>query len=313
VSSVVHSGRSQSVRGGPLRLTRVEWGEGLSLLSGDLPKIWSAAGHADGSRGDVVDLFQWLGSDAVVRAAHRTGIRLLYGTVCHPQTLGKVERFHHQPSPRRYAEQVKDWEYPRGSDVRRLNSQGMLTDQGHRWFVCGALANQRVRVEPFDGKLLVSYRHMYIREVDVERRCSRPLVVARDRRAENAAGRPTGSLRVLRARNTTGIECRTVKDVLATGVKDVVALYTEDPALHLNLEPNQEPRGHRSECGKRRVVPQERKSPCDDCEVCTSAAKADLFCKLYVAARQTNGGSSTEAATCKPAFGGQASSSCTRL
>jgi transposase InsO family protein len=161
------------------------------------------------------------------------GIGLRYGRVCHPQTQGKVERFHrtlgtelrhrgvpprfaqwpaalaeietnynvqrphealgmqrpaerYQPSPRKYAEQVKPWEYPVGSDVRRLNSQGMLTHQGQRWFICGALAGQQVRVEQFDGKLVVSYRHMYIREVDLERRCSRALVVERGRRAEDA-------------------------------------------------------------------------------------------------------------------------------
>ena len=161
------------------------------------------------------------------------GIGLRYGRVCHPQTQGKVERFHrtlgtelrhrgvpprfaqwpaalaeietnynvqrphealgmqrpaerYQPSPRKYAERVKPWEYPEGSDVRRLNSQGMLTHQGQRWFICGALAGQQVRVEPFDGKLVVSYRHMYIREVDLERRCSRALVVERGRRAEDA-------------------------------------------------------------------------------------------------------------------------------
>jgi len=95
-----------------------------------------------------------------------------------------AERY--QRSPRNYAEQVKAWEYPVGSDVRRLNSQGMLTHQGQRWFICGALAEQWVRVEPFDGKLVVSYRHMYIREVDLQRRCSRALVVERGRRAEDA-------------------------------------------------------------------------------------------------------------------------------
>jgi hypothetical protein len=61
----------------------------------------------------------------------------------------------------------------------------MLSEQGQRWFVCGALADQRVRVERFDGKLLVSYRHMYVREIDPERRKSRALVVQRGT-AENA-------------------------------------------------------------------------------------------------------------------------------
>jgi transposase InsO family protein len=161
------------------------------------------------------------------------GIRLLYGRVRHPQTQGKVERFHrtlgtelrhrgvpqrfaqwpaalaeiemnynhrrphealgmrypverYRPSARSYVEQVKPWEYPLGSEVRRLNLGGMLNEQGRRWFVCEALAGQRVRVEQFDGKLLVSYRHMYIREVDLERGCSRALVVERGRRAEDA-------------------------------------------------------------------------------------------------------------------------------
>jgi hypothetical protein len=154
------------------------------------------------------------------------GIRLLYGRVAHPQTQGKVERFHrtlgadlrhrgvpqwlaewpprlaefrhsynhrrphealgmdrpaerYRASERRYQERVQPWEYPAGSAVPRLNGQGMLAAGGRRWFVCEALAGQRVRVEEFDGKLLVSYRHMYVREIDLQRRISRPLLVAR--------------------------------------------------------------------------------------------------------------------------------------
>lgn len=154
------------------------------------------------------------------------GIRLVYGRVAHPQTQGKVERFHrtlgaalrhrgvprrfgewaavlaefrhsynqrrphealgmqrpaerYRPSARSYQEAVQPWEYPPGSAVRRLNSNGMLAAVGRRWFVCEALAGQRVRVEEFDGKVLVSYRHMYIREIHLQHRISRPLVVAR--------------------------------------------------------------------------------------------------------------------------------------
>jgi transposase InsO family protein len=154
------------------------------------------------------------------------GIRLIYGRIAHPQTQGKVERFHrtlgqamrhrgvpqrfdqwptalsefqisynqrrphealemkppaerYRPSSRNYQEQVPPWEYPSGSDVRRLNSRGMLTEAGQRWFVCESLAGQAVRVERFDGKLLVSYRHMYMREIDPERRTTRALVVPR--------------------------------------------------------------------------------------------------------------------------------------
>jgi hypothetical protein len=61
--------------------------------------------------------------------------------------------------------------------VKRLNGQGLLEDEGRRWFVCEALADQRVRIERVDTKVLVSYRHMYIREIDKERGSTRPLVV----------------------------------------------------------------------------------------------------------------------------------------
>ena len=162
------------------------------------------------------------------------GIRLLYGRVRHPQTQGKVERFHrtlggelrhrglpvrwaewppllaevqreynqrrphealgmrrpaevYQPSPRSYQERPPAWEYPTGSEVKRLNTQGMLEEKGRRWFVCGALAGQPVRVERIERKLLVSYRHMYLREIDLERGGTRPLVVER-REGAAAAG-----------------------------------------------------------------------------------------------------------------------------
>jgi len=154
-------------------------------------------------------------------------IQLLYGRVCHPQTQGKVERFHrtlaealrhrgvpqkwrqwpraleefrqeynqrrphealgmkrpvdrYRPSPRAYEENVKPWEYPAGSEVRQLTTLGMLNEGRDRWFVCQALRGQRVRVERFDEKLLISYRHMYIREIDLRRRWTRPLVFQRD-------------------------------------------------------------------------------------------------------------------------------------
>jgi transposase InsO family protein len=171
------------------------------------------------------------------------GIGLHYGRVRHPQTQGKVERFHrtlgaevrhrglpatwdhwpgllaaiqqdynqrrphealggrrpqecYQPSGRSYQEQPRAWEYPPGSEVQRLNSQGMLEDQGKRWFVCQALGGQRVRVERVEGKLLVSYRHMYIREIDLAGECTRPLVVKRqDRRERAGLGDPPVALR----------------------------------------------------------------------------------------------------------------------
>ena len=88
-------------------------------------------------------------------------------------------RERYQASPRRYQEQPGAWEYPEGSDVRRVNANGAIAEAGRKWFVCEALAGQAVRVERFDGKLLVSYRHMYIREIDLGRGTTQALVVAR--------------------------------------------------------------------------------------------------------------------------------------
>src|SRR5712692_1077968 len=85
----------------------------------------------------------------------------------------------YQASPRRYQEQPPAWEYPEGSDVRRVNVNGAIEGAGRKWFVCEALAGQHLRVERFDGKLLVSYRHMYIREINLEGGTTQALVRAR--------------------------------------------------------------------------------------------------------------------------------------
>jgi len=144
----------------------------------------------------------------------RQNIRLCFSGVRHPQTQGKVERFHrtlseelrrrsiphtidafqvrldhfrelynqvrphealhlavpndaYTPSPRPYTPTPHEWEYPSGSIVRRLNSQGCLDYNTQRLFVCEALAGERVRLECLHNTLVVQYRHMYIREIDL--------------------------------------------------------------------------------------------------------------------------------------------------
>src|SRR5260370_41594266 len=132
------------------------------------------------------------------------GIRLLYGRVAHPQTQGKVERFHrtlgeamrhrgvprgfeewpaaladfqtsynhrrpheslgmqrpaerYRPSARSYQEQVRPWEYPAGSDVRRVNANGAIAEAGRKCFFCEPLRRHYVRSEPFEAKLLLRH------------------------------------------------------------------------------------------------------------------------------------------------------------
>lgn len=165
------------------------------------------------------------------------GIGLLYGRVHHPQTQGKVERFHrtldealryrgkpqrltewhvaleefrrvyneqrphealgmqrpaerYRASSRNYEARPREWEYPWGSTVCRLNAGGFLYWEGRNWFVCEALAERRVRIEKLGELLLVSYRHMYVREIDRHNGCTRALV--RPRAVGKALRSPCG-------------------------------------------------------------------------------------------------------------------------
>jgi transposase InsO family protein len=145
------------------------------------------------------------------------GIKLCFSGFRHPQTQGKVERFHrtlneavthkgpshtlsgwqecfhdflyeynyirphealqmatpaelYRSSRKAYNPNPREWEYPEGSEVQRLTAEGWLGTSRQRCFVCEALAGKRVRVERIDNKLIVSYRHMYIREIDKDTR-----------------------------------------------------------------------------------------------------------------------------------------------
>jgi transposase InsO family protein len=144
----------------------------------------------------------------------KQGVILRYSGVGHPQTQGKVERFHqtlkrrtkHRGLPttlgewerwalefrqeynyerphealqmktpgevyqavnlRAYQERPREWEYS-GGTVKRLDTQGMLYYRSQTYFVSEALASERVRVDELDGKLLVTFRHMTVREIEV--------------------------------------------------------------------------------------------------------------------------------------------------
>ena len=144
----------------------------------------------------------------------KQGVVLRYSGIGHPQTQGKVERFHqtlkartkHRGEPvtmrewqqwapefrqeynherphealgmrtpaevykavnlRPYQEQPREWEYS-GGLVKRLNPQGMLYYRQQTYFVSEALAAERVRVDELDDRLLVTFRHLTVREIEV--------------------------------------------------------------------------------------------------------------------------------------------------
>jgi transposase InsO family protein len=145
----------------------------------------------------------------------KQGIRLIFGSIAHPQTQGKVERFHrtmkqemkhrgvpqsvkgigealnhfrqiyndirphealdmdvpsarYTPSPRAYDPNPPEWEYPEGADVRRVSDAGNLFYKGRQYYACKALAHERVWCREIENRLLLTYRHMYIRDIDLD-------------------------------------------------------------------------------------------------------------------------------------------------
>jgi transposase InsO family protein len=139
-------------------------------------------------------------------------IRLLFGRVRHPQTQGKVERFHRTlgerlrwwgvptslrgftqafatfrdeynevrphaalqmrppasrfaPSGRAYRSVPRRWEYPAGSDVHRIDANGMVSYRAKRFYVSEAWAGEEVACTAIARRVLVTYRQMYVREL----------------------------------------------------------------------------------------------------------------------------------------------------
>ncbi len=144
----------------------------------------------------------------------KQGIKLYFSGPRHPQTQGKVERFHrtledalnhrgrpetlatiqeflqdflveynqvrphealsmavpaqrYQVSSKNFNPKPPEWQYPIGAIVRRLNPQGCLDYRHLRLFACEALAGEWIQIEPVADKILVRYRHMYIREISL--------------------------------------------------------------------------------------------------------------------------------------------------
>jgi transposase InsO family protein len=94
--------------------------------------------------------------------------RVEYNQVRPHEALGmEVPAQHYAPSPRAYDPHPREWEYAPGLLVKRLNAQGCLDYQQQRYFVCEALAEQQVAAQRIENQLLVRYRNLWIREIDI--------------------------------------------------------------------------------------------------------------------------------------------------
>jgi transposase InsO family protein len=219
--------------------------------------------HAAGVRAALVDCFERYGVPTGMLMDHgspwwatrneaglstlsvfllKQGIRLLHSRIRHPQTQGKVERFHRtlgerlrwwgvpadlqgfdrafatfraeynevrphealgqQPpalhfrcSARPYVAAPRPWEYPSGSDVHRVDQNAMISYHGHRFFLGEALIGEHVACTRLAQRVLVTYRHMYVRELHLRSGRSRSLLQPMDAAGPvDAKNAPTRSL-----------------------------------------------------------------------------------------------------------------------
>ena len=81
-------------------------------------------------------------------------------------------------SPREYQHKVQGWPYPASLEIKRVDANGMIRLEGQRLFVCEALVHREVGVERIGRKnALVSFRNMYIREIQLESGTSSAFIV----------------------------------------------------------------------------------------------------------------------------------------
>jgi transposase InsO family protein len=150
------------------------------------------------------------------------GIALRRSGVRHPQTQGKVERFHrtlgqylrhrgvptdtagfaaafaqfrtdyneirphaalgyqppatrYTPSGRPYCDPPPPWTYPVDMHIVTVDRHGRITVGGRAYFVSDALIDHVVGYQDFPDRLLVAFRHLYVREIRLDTGDSLPL------------------------------------------------------------------------------------------------------------------------------------------
>ena len=74
----------------------------------------------------------------------------------------------YRPSQRPYQTKIEPWPYPENLELLSVDANGMIRWKGGRYFVCEALVHHQVAVESIGRGLLVRFRNMYIREIDLE-------------------------------------------------------------------------------------------------------------------------------------------------
>src|SRR5262249_31158189 len=103
--------------------------------------------------------------------------RAEYNDVRPHEALGQEPpALHFQPSARPYVAAPPRWEYPAGSDVQRVDANAMISYAGRRLFIAEALIGEEVACTPLADRVLVIYRHMFVRELELRTGRTRTLL-----------------------------------------------------------------------------------------------------------------------------------------
>jgi transposase InsO family protein len=116
-------------------------------------------------------------SDEPAWKAWAVRLRQEYNEVRPHEALGRRRpaQVYTRVNLRPYQEQPRDYDYGAAA-LRQLNSQGCVTHQGQRYFVCEALANEWVRVDEAEPLLIVTYRTTTLREINLRTGRSRAIL-----------------------------------------------------------------------------------------------------------------------------------------
>ena len=100
---------------------------------------------------------------------------------------------HFGRSGRAYVATPPPWAYPPGSDVHRVDANAMITYRSRRFFVGEALIGEWVACTRLAERVLVTFRHMFVRELELRTGRTRTLL----RPVDACLTAPTGMINVL--------------------------------------------------------------------------------------------------------------------
>jgi len=73
----------------------------------------------------------------------------------------------YQNSERPYRQTQPEYPYPGDAPLERVNSAGNINYNTRQYFISQALVGQTVQINVLQDKLVVRFRHMYVREIDL--------------------------------------------------------------------------------------------------------------------------------------------------